>query len=93
MAPEQIRSAGDVDQRADLYALEVITFQMLTGQLPFIADNPGAVMLAHLQSPPLDPCQLVPELPEHTAQALLRALEKDPEARFDHTSEMVKALL
>ncbi len=92
MAPEQIRSAGDVDHRADLYALGVMAYQMLTGQLPFAADNPGAIMLAHLQEQPVDPRQVVPEMAEHMAQALLRALAKDPAERFNCASEMIKAI-
>ncbi|MBN2148048.1 MAG: protein kinase [Anaerolineales bacterium] len=87
MAPEQIRSAGEVDGRADIYALAVMTYQMLTGRLPFDADNPGAMMLAHLQIPPPDPRELIPELPFHVARAILRALEKEPQARFNTAGE------
>jgi hypothetical protein len=82
MAPEQIRSAGEVDGRADVYALGVVTYQMLTGQLPFLADNPGAMMLAHLQLPAPDPRELAPELPARAAKAILRSLAKEPDDRF-----------
>jgi hypothetical protein len=82
MAPEQIRSAGEVDGRADVYALGVVAYQMLTGQLPFLADNPGTMMLAHLQQPAPDPRELVPELPARAAKAILRSLAKDPNDRF-----------
>ena len=92
IAPEQIRSAGDVDRRADIYALGVMAYQMLTGQLPLRGDNPGALMLAHLQTPPLDPRNLAPDLPENTALALLRALAKDPAERFDTAGAMVAEL-
>ncbi len=51
MAPEQIRAAGEVDARADVYALGVMLFQMLTGRLPFTGENPGTVVLAHLHQP------------------------------------------
>jgi serine/threonine-protein kinase len=86
MAPEQIRSAGEVDGRADTYALGVMAYQMLTGQLPFAADNPGAMMLAHLQLPAPAPRELAPETPARVARAILRALAKDPDERFDATS-------
>ncbi len=92
MAPEQIRSAGDVDGRADIYALGVMLFQMLTGQLPFCVDNPGAMMLAHLQTPAPDPRILRPDLPEITALAILRSLEKEPDDRFATAGEMAEAL-
>ncbi len=92
MAPEQIRSAAEVDHRADIYALGVMAYQMLTGQLPMLGDNPGAVMLAHLQTPPPDPRSLRPELSAACAQALLRALAKDPQDRFATSGALVAAM-
>lgn len=92
MAPEQIRSSADVDGRADVYALGVVVFQMLTGQLPFPGDHPGAVMLGHLQTMPPDPRTLVLDIPEYTAKAVLRALAKDPEDRFSTAGALVAAL-
>jgi hypothetical protein len=92
MAPEQIRSAGEVDGRADIYALGVMLFQMLTGQLPFVADNPGAMMLAHLTLPPPDPRSLVPGLSDLAAAAILRALSKDPNDRFNTARALLEAL-
>jgi tRNA A-37 threonylcarbamoyl transferase component Bud32 len=82
MAPEQIVSARAVDARADIYAFGAMLFQMLTGELPFKADNPGAIVLACLQQPAPDPRTINPDIPEPIALALLQALEKDPRARF-----------
>jgi eukaryotic-like serine/threonine-protein kinase len=92
MAPEQIRSSGHVDGRADVYALGVVAYQMLTGYLPFQADNPGAMMLAHLQTPPTDPLTYVNTLPASTVDALLKALAKDPAERFATAGEFVQML-
>src|SRR5258708_7326647 len=83
MSPEQGR--GDpLDARSDLYALGVIMFQLLTGQLPFEAPSPTQVVLMHLQQQPADPRKLVPErrIPDAIADVCLTALEKDRERRF-----------
>jgi hypothetical protein len=92
MAPEQIRSSGHVDGRADIYSLGVVVYQMLTGHLPYQADNPGAMMLAHLQQPPTDPLTYVSNLPAPTVDALLKALTKDPEDRFATAGEFIQML-
>jgi hypothetical protein len=92
MAPEQIRTAGEVDQRADVYALGVMLYQMLTGELPFPGDNPGAVLMAHLQQPAPDPRLLLPDLPAGVALATLRALAKDPAERFASAGELAGAV-
>ncbi len=93
MAPEQVRGAGKVDGRADVYSLGVILYQMLTGELPFQGDNPGAIMLGHLQQPPPDPRILAPTLPDHVAEAILHGLAKDPGERFSTAGELVAALV
>jgi serine/threonine-protein kinase len=93
MAPEQIRAAGEVDHRADIYALGIMLYEMLTGHLPFAADNPGAVLVAHLQKPAPDPRELVPALPEQAARAVLRALAKDPTERFPRAGALAQALI
>jgi tRNA A-37 threonylcarbamoyl transferase component Bud32 len=92
MAPEQVRGARKVDGRADTYALGVMLYEMLTGELPFRGDNPGAVMLAHLQQPAPDPRTIVEDLPEGIATAILRALAKDPEDRYPTVGALVEAL-
>ncbi len=92
MAPEQVRGARKVDGRADVYALGVMLYQMLTGELVFQADNPGAVMLAHLQQPAPDPRILVPDLAENVAVAILRALAKEPDERYPTAGALADAV-
>jgi tRNA A-37 threonylcarbamoyl transferase component Bud32 len=92
MAPEQIHGSRNVDGRADIYALGVMTYQMLTGQLPFASRNIGAILMAHLQQSPPDPRKLAPELPERAAQAIIQALAKDPAQRYRTAGEFVAAL-
>src|SRR5258708_2025289 len=63
IAPEQIRSSVDIDGRADIYALGVVLYQILTGRLPFIGENPAEVLMGHLEEPAPDPRRVVPALP------------------------------
>jgi serine/threonine-protein kinase len=92
MAPEQIRAAGEVDQRVDIYALGVMLFQMLTGRLPFAGGNPGEVVQAHLNRPAPNPHTLQPDLPTRVADAVLRALAKDPAERYQTAGALASAL-
>lgn len=92
MAPEQIMGAKDVDLRADIYSLGVVVFEMLTGQLPFSGDNPGVVLMGHLQRPVPDPRTIQPDLPASASAALLIALAKKPEERFARASDFANAL-
>lgn len=91
MAPEQIKEARTVDHRADIYALGVVVFEMLTGQRPFTG-GVAQVMFAHIQQPPPDVRDIKPEIPRHIAHAINRALEKDVTSRFRTAGEFAKAL-
>jgi serine/threonine-protein kinase len=90
MAPEQIRAAAVIDHRADIYALGVTVYEMLTGNLPFTGSS-AQVLFAHLQDQPPDPRQFAPELPMHVTGSVLRCLEKRPEDRFQSVGEFVSA--
>ncbi len=79
--PEQIRGEVNLDRRADIYSLGVMCFQLLTGRLPFTASNPGALLMAHLQQPPPNAVRLAPDLPFDAADALMRAMAKNPAQR------------
>jgi len=93
MAPEQARG-GVMSPATDLYAVGVVLFEMLTGRLPFIADNPMAVMLAHLQQPPPQPSLLVPDagIPAALEAEVMLALAKDPAARPASAHDMTQRL-
>ncbi|RMF43949.1 MAG: serine/threonine protein kinase [Anaerolineae bacterium] len=92
MAPEQIRSAGDVDGRADVYALGVMLFEMLTGRLPFADEHPGTVMLAHLQSTPPSVLDYAPHLPISVEDIVQQALAKEPQERPPTAGALAAAL-
>ncbi|PWH12766.1 MAG: hypothetical protein DDG60_11620 [Anaerolineae bacterium] len=92
IAPEQIQGAEEVDGRADIYALGIMTYQLLTGSLPFKRPSAGALLLAHLTAPPPDAREALPSLPRQTALALQRAMAKKPAERYATASEFVLAL-
>lgn len=92
MAPEQIQATTDVDGRADIYALGVMTYQMLTGRLPFERPDTGAILLAHLNAPPPDARELVSDLPRTAARAIQQAMAKNAKDRFISAKEFVGAL-
>ncbi len=91
MAPEQFMAAKTVDRRADIYAMGVTMYEMLTGQVPF-KGSPAEVLFAHLQQRPVDPGELVPDLPKHVTRSVMRALEKRPDDRFQTAGAFVHAL-
>lgn len=83
MSPEQGR--GDpLDARSDVYAVGVVLYQLLTGQLPFEAESPTQVVIMHLTEPAPDPRRVAPErrIPEPIAEVCLQALEKDLQHRY-----------
>jgi len=91
MAPE-IGLQRPIDARADLYSAGVVLYEMVTGQLPFEAATPLAVLTKHIKEPPPPPRSLRPDLHPAVEGALLRALEKSPDDRFQSAAEMAAAL-
>jgi serine/threonine protein kinase len=90
VAPEQIMSAKAVDGRADQYSLAVLAFEMLTGQMPF-EGSVAQIVFAHLQQPAPDIRDLLTDIPDRVALALMRAMSKQPEDRFATVSEFALA--
>lgn len=91
VSPEQA-SGGAVDAASDLYSLGVVMFEMATGQLPFTADNPVAIALRHLRDEPPAPRSLNPTVPEDLERVILRALQKDPGARYPTAAAFLEDL-
>ena len=91
MAPEQAL-AQTVDARTDLYAIGVMLYEMLTGRIPFDADQPLALLTKHLYELPPPPSRINPNIAPPVEQIILRTLAKSPDERFQTASEMARAL-
>jgi serine/threonine protein kinase len=81
IAPEQA-SGKHVDQHSDVYSLGVVLFEMLTGEVPFPGESFVAVALKHVNEPPPSVLDVRGDIPLRVAEAVDRALEKDPRRRF-----------
>lgn len=88
ISPEQAR--GDItDDKADIYSLGVVMYEMLTGQLPFQSDNSVSVAIMQLQAEPKRPCEINPEIPPGLEQITMRAMQKNKQDRYQSAAEML----
>jgi serine/threonine-protein kinase len=91
LSPEQA-GGQPVDERADLYSLGCVLYEMLTGRVPFRADTPIATMYRHVNEDAPPPSTIAPVQPE-LEDVVLRCLEKDPKRRVASAAELEAALL
>lgn len=88
ISPEQAR--GDAtDDRADIYSVGVVMYEMLTGQLPFQSDNSVSVALMQLQNDPKNPRELNPNIPVGLEQIVMHAMRKNAKERYQSAAEML----
>jgi serine/threonine-protein kinase len=90
-SPEQA-AGDDVDHRSDIYSLAVILYELLTGRLPFVAHSPVEMMLRRLHEPPLPPRQFNPCVSSQMEAVILRALARDPGARYPTMEALLEDL-
>src|SRR5437763_117383 len=87
LSPEQARGT-QVDQRSDLYSLGIVLYEMLTGEVPFTGDSPVEIAMKHLSATPPPLRAKRPDIPSSLEMVVLRALAKDPAARYQTADEM-----
>jgi Tol biopolymer transport system component/tRNA A-37 threonylcarbamoyl transferase component Bud32 len=92
MAPEQIDADPALDHRADIYAIGVLAYEMLTGRPPFTGDTGHGVLSAHLTAAPVPIGAHRPDLPAPMTELVMKALAKRPADRWQSTAEMVEVL-
>ncbi len=92
MSPEQAAGEREIDGRSDLYSLGIVTYQMLTGELPFTAPTVAGILMKQITEPAPDVRARRADVPEDLALAVSRCLEKDPENRWPTADALRRSL-
>ena len=91
MSPEQAQGK-EVDHRTDIWSMGVVLYEIFTGQLPFQGDREQAVVYSILKESPKPVAELRPEIPDSIGQVVSKALEKNPDERYQQVSELLDDL-
>ena len=89
MAPEQVEG-GKIDHRADLYALGLILYEMVTGDVPFHADTTLQLMYQRVHEVPKSPKTITPDLPDWVAGIIMKCLERHPDQRYQNAADILR---
>lgn len=89
IAPEQALG-GYINDKADIYSVGVMLYEMLTGQLPFVADNAVSVAIMQMQAEPTPPSRINPSIPKGLEEITMHAMEKNPAQRFPSAADMLE---
>ena len=87
-SPEHAKG-GNTDAKSDIYSLGIVMYEMLTGRVPFDADTPVSVALMQVQEEPIEPRKLNPQIPLSVNNIILKAMQKDPDDRYQNATEML----
>ncbi|HZT98172.1 MAG TPA: serine/threonine-protein kinase [Ktedonobacteraceae bacterium] len=91
ISPEQV-SGSPGNELSDIYSLGVILYETCTGTLPFVGDNPTAIMMQHINATPTSPALINPNIPPALTAVIMRGLAKTPESRFPSAASMAIAI-
>ena len=91
IAPEQARGQAP-DARSDIYSLGIVMYEMLTGKLPYVGASDVEVAVKHMNTDPVSPREIVPEIPEELERICLKAMNSDINARYQTASELLSDL-
>lgn len=92
MAPEQAAADPEMDHRADIYAFGCLAYELLTGRPPFVHESPRKLLAAHMSEVPGPVQSLRGDTPGPLAALVMRCLEKEPDDRPQHATELVRGL-
>jgi serine/threonine protein kinase len=91
IAPELFDGNHKADVRSDLYSLGILLYEMVTGQVPFKADNPLAVVTMHMTKQPPLPRSIIPTLSPQVEAVIMKGIEKNPALRFGSAGELARS--
>lgn len=90
-SPEQARGLF-TDMRSDLYSFGITMYEMTTGRVPFDGDTPVAVAIKHMETKPVPPSEIAPDVPPSLEKIILKAIEKEPAQRYQNATDMIHDL-
>jgi serine/threonine-protein kinase len=91
MSPEQ-GQGEKVDQRTDIYSLGIVLYELVTGDVPFRADTPMAIVIKHISAPMPMPSNVNPDIPDYLEAIILKSTAKNPDDRYQSAEDMARAM-